>query len=89
MPLTLEPHGTEEGNSIIGKVVVRHTRSSPLWVCVKYVITQIWGTAITDPNGVFDSGTGPENVARRVIPDTPVDTVFHIFCDARPRPNPE
>jgi hypothetical protein len=43
---------------------------------------QIWGTAITDPNGVFDSGTGPENVARRVIPDTPVDTVFHVFCDA-------
>jgi hypothetical protein len=43
---------------------------------------QIWGTAITDPNGVFDSGTGPENVARRVIPDTPVDTVFHVFCAA-------
>jgi len=43
---------------------------------------QIWGTAITDPNGVFDSGTDPENVARRVIPDTPVDTVFHVFCDA-------
>jgi hypothetical protein len=43
---------------------------------------QIWGTAITDPNGVFDSGTAPESVARRVIPDTPVDTVFHVFCDA-------
>lgn len=43
---------------------------------------QIWGTAITDPNGVFDSGTGPENVARRVIPDTPVDTVFSVFCGA-------
>lgn len=43
---------------------------------------QIMGTAKTDPNGVFDSGTGPENVARRVIPDTPVDIVFHVFCDA-------
>jgi hypothetical protein len=43
---------------------------------------QIWGTAITDPNGVFDSGTGPENVARRVIPDTPVDNVFRVFCHA-------
>ena len=43
---------------------------------------QIWGTAITDPNGVFDSGTGPDNVARRVIPDTPLDTVFRAFCDA-------
>jgi hypothetical protein len=43
---------------------------------------QIWGTAITDPNGVFDSGTGPENVARRVIPDTPVDNVFRAFCHA-------
>jgi len=43
---------------------------------------QIMGTAMTDPNGVFDSGTGPENVARRVIPDTPVDIVFHVFCDA-------
>jgi hypothetical protein len=43
---------------------------------------QIMGTAITDQNGVFDSGTGPENVARRVIPDTPVDIVFHVFCDA-------
>jgi hypothetical protein len=43
---------------------------------------QIMGTAITDPNGVFDSGTGPEDVARRVIPDTPVDIVFHVFCDA-------
>jgi hypothetical protein len=43
---------------------------------------QIMGTAMTDPNGVFDSGTGPENVARRVIPDTPVDIVFRIFCDA-------
>jgi hypothetical protein len=43
---------------------------------------QIMGTAITDPNGVFDSGTGPEDVARRVIPDTPTDIVFHVFCDA-------
>jgi hypothetical protein len=43
---------------------------------------QIWGTAITDPNGVFDSGIGPENVARRVIPDTPADTVFNVFCVA-------
>jgi hypothetical protein len=43
---------------------------------------QIMGNAITDPNGVFNSGTGPENVARRVIPDTPVDIVFHVFCDA-------
>jgi len=43
---------------------------------------QIMGTAMTDPNGVFDSGTGPENVARRVIPGTPVDIVFHAFCDA-------
>lgn len=41
---------------------------------------QIWGTAITDPNGVFDSETGPESVARRVIPDTPVDKVFRVFC---------
>jgi hypothetical protein len=43
---------------------------------------QILGTAITDPNGFFDSGTGPENVARRVIPDTPVDIVFRAFCGA-------
>jgi hypothetical protein len=43
---------------------------------------QIMGTAMTDPNGVFDSGTDPENVARRVIPDTPVDIVFHVFCGA-------
>jgi hypothetical protein len=43
---------------------------------------QIMGTAMTDPNGVFDSGTGPENVARRVIPDTPVDIVFRTFCGA-------
>ncbi len=43
---------------------------------------QIMGTAITDPNGVFDSGTGPEDVARRVIPDTAVDIVFHVFCAA-------
>jgi hypothetical protein len=43
---------------------------------------QIMGTAMTDPNGVFDSGTGPENVARRVIPDTPVDIVFRVFCGA-------
>jgi hypothetical protein len=43
---------------------------------------QIWGTAISDPNGVFDSGTGPENVARRVIPDTPIDNVFRVFCGA-------
>jgi hypothetical protein len=43
---------------------------------------QIWGTAITDANGVFDSGTDPENVARRVIPDTPVDSVFNVFCAA-------
>jgi hypothetical protein len=44
------------------------------------------GTAMTDPNGVFDSGTGPEKVARRVIPDTPVDIVFHVFCGT-PTPN--
>ncbi|MGO9438183.1 MAG: hypothetical protein ACLP00_28260 [Terracidiphilus sp.] len=50
---------------------------------------QIMGTAMTDPNGVFNSGTGPENVARRVIPDTPVDIVFHVFCDAPPQLNPE
>lgn len=43
---------------------------------------QIMGTATTDPNGIFDSGTGPEDVARRVIPNTPVDIVFHVFCDA-------
>jgi hypothetical protein len=49
---------------------------------------QIWGTAITDPNGVFDSGTGPENVARRVIPDTPVDNVFRVFCHAPAPTNP-
>lgn len=49
---------------------------------------QIMGTAITDPNGVFDSGTGPENVARRVIPDTPVDIVFHVFCDAPAQTKP-
>ena len=41
---------------------------------------QIMGTAITDPNGVFDSGTDPEDVARRVIPDSPVDNVFRVFC---------
>lgn len=41
---------------------------------------QIMGTAMTDPNGVFDPGTGPENVARRVIHDTPVDAVFRVFC---------
>ena len=43
---------------------------------------EIMGNAMTDPNGVFDSGTGPENVARRVIPDTPVDIVFRAFCGA-------
>jgi hypothetical protein len=42
---------------------------------------QITGTAITDPNRVFDSGAGPEDVTRRVIPDTPVDIVFHVFCN--------
>jgi hypothetical protein len=43
---------------------------------------QIMGTATTDPNGVFDSGTDPEDVARRVIPDSPVDNVFRVFCGA-------
>lgn len=43
---------------------------------------EVLGTAITDPNGFFDSGTGPEDVARRVIPNTPVDTVFRAFCGA-------
>jgi hypothetical protein len=43
---------------------------------------QIMSTATTDPNGVFDAGTDPENVMRRVLPDTPVDTVFRVFCVA-------
>jgi hypothetical protein len=43
---------------------------------------QIMGTLITDPNGFFDYGSGPEDVKRRVIPDTPVDIVFRAFCGA-------
>jgi hypothetical protein len=49
---------------------------------------QIVGIAITDPNGFFNTETGPENVVRRVIHDTPVDTVFHVFCDAPAPPKP-
>jgi hypothetical protein len=41
----------------------------------------IWGVIFTDPNGYFTiDGGGPENVKRRVLPNTPMDTVFKMTC---------
>jgi hypothetical protein len=41
----------------------------------------IWGLLFTDPNGYFTiDGGGPEDVKRRVMPNTPMATVFKFAC---------
>jgi hypothetical protein len=45
----------------------------------------IWAIALTDANGYFTiNGGGPENVARRVLPGTPMETVFRWACISTP-----
>jgi hypothetical protein len=41
---------------------------------------QVWSVQFTDPNGFFEEGSGPENVTRRVMPDTPMAMVFKLTC---------
>jgi hypothetical protein len=41
---------------------------------------QIWGMSFTDPNGFFQDMSEPEDVARRVMPGTPIEIVFGLIC---------